>query len=58
MLYKICNIIFLYRLQSLNISWTNLDSDCVKMFVDNVPSKLARLNIAGCRQSMTDACKI
>lgn len=43
-----------FSLQTLNISWTGLDHDCVRGLVECVSPKLLRLNVAGCRKSMTD----
>lgn len=41
-------------LQSLNIAWTSLTSDQLELFCDNVSSSVLRLNISGCRKTMTD----
>lgn len=48
----------LKNLRSLNISWTSLSIDCVKTFVENLTPNINQLNIAGCRKSMTDSCKL
>lgn len=44
----------LQNLRSLNISWTSLSSIALEIFVSNVTPGLLRLNIAGCRNTMTD----
>lgn len=41
-------------LQSLNISWTNLSADSVKILVENITPDILRLNLAGCRKTITD----
>lgn len=45
----------LTKLHSLNISWTQLSRSTVDSLVTHVTPTLLRLNIAGCRNSMTDA---
>ncbi|XP_055534037.1 S-phase kinase-associated protein 2 [Wyeomyia smithii] len=45
----------LTKLHSLNISWTHLSRQSVEVLVTHVTPTLLRLNIAGCRQSMSDA---
>lgn len=44
----------LTKLHSLNISWTQLSRSSVDTLVTHVTPTLLRLNIAGCRTSMTD----
>lgn len=44
----------LKKLRCLNISWTSLTAQALEIFVHNVTPDLLRLNIAGCRQTMTD----
>ncbi|XP_058449621.1 S-phase kinase-associated protein 2 isoform X2 [Malaya genurostris] len=44
----------LTKLHSLNISWTHLDRLSVEALVNNITPSLLRLNVAGCRQSMSD----
>lgn len=44
----------LTKLHSLNISWTQLTRSSVDTLVTYVTPTLLRLNIAGCRSSMTD----
>lgn len=51
-------LFFTHRLNALNISWTHMDSECVRAVVENIPINLMRLNVAGCRKSMTDECKL
>ncbi|KAJ6635588.1 S-phase kinase-associated protein 2 [Pseudolycoriella hygida] len=44
----------LKSLENLNISWTSLDTECIDALVKCVPRSLLRLNIAGCRKTLTD----
>lgn len=44
-------------LQSLNISWTSLETEGILEFTNHVNENLVRLNIAGCRKTMTDTGK-
>ncbi|XP_059611918.1 S-phase kinase-associated protein 2 [Phlebotomus argentipes] len=44
----------LNRLQSLNISWTNLETESVAILVETMSLTILRLNIAGCRKTLTD----
>lgn len=44
----------LKNLKCLNISWTNLSLKALQIFVANITPGLLRLNIAGCRNTMTD----
>ncbi|XP_037294373.1 S-phase kinase-associated protein 2 isoform X2 [Manduca sexta] len=37
------------NLQSLNISWCNLDEDCLEVLVTMLPQRLQRLNVSGAR---------
>lgn len=43
-----------FRLENFNISWTSLNTQSVDAFLEYVPRSLLRLNIAGCRKSLTD----
>lgn len=36
------------------MAWADLDHECVRSLVESVSRKLQRLNVAGCRKSMTD----
>ncbi|XP_055617887.1 S-phase kinase-associated protein 2 [Toxorhynchites rutilus septentrionalis] len=45
----------LTRLHSLNISWTQLSRESVEVFVRNVTPNLLRLNVAGCRNTLSDS---
>ncbi|XP_055587796.1 S-phase kinase-associated protein 2 isoform X2 [Uranotaenia lowii] len=45
----------LTKLHSLNISWTSLSRQAVEAVVNHVTPNLLRLNIAGCRSTLTDA---
>lgn len=42
-------------LQALNISWTNLDQSAVCALVECISPRMQRLNLAGCRRTMSDA---
>ncbi|XP_055700219.1 S-phase kinase-associated protein 2 [Phlebotomus papatasi] len=42
------------RLQSLNISWTNLETESVAILVETITPNILRLNMAGCRKSLMD----
>lgn len=44
----------LRNLQSLNLGWAGLTSDELDLFCDNVSPTVLRLNISGCRKTMTD----
>ena len=44
----------LQNLQSLNIGWASLTTDDLDTFCDTVSSNVLRLNISGCRKTMTD----
>ncbi|KAL7727129.1 hypothetical protein ACLKA6_016089 [Drosophila palustris] len=45
----------LTKLNSLNISWTNLSADAVTALVTHTPSNIIRLNVAGCRRVLFDS---
>lgn len=47
----------LTKLNSLNISWTDLSGEAVTALVTHTPSNLIRLNIAGCRRVLFDSRK-
>lgn len=49
--------LYMYSLQSLNISWTSLEMEDIMELSTHVNDNLLRLNIAGCRKTMTDAGK-
>ncbi|XP_011495682.1 PREDICTED: S-phase kinase-associated protein 2 isoform X2 [Ceratosolen solmsi marchali] len=44
----------LTRLISLNIAWCVLDSESMGYLCQTLPSSITRLNIAGCRKTLTD----
>lgn len=44
----------LQNIRCLNISWTNLSDSALEIFVRNITPDLLRLNVAGCRNTMTD----
>ncbi|ALC46051.1 Skp2 [Drosophila busckii] len=43
------------KLNSLNISWTDLSADAVTALVTHIPSNVIRLNVAGCRRVLFDS---
>lgn len=45
----------LTKLNSLNISWTDLSADAVTALVTHAPSNIIRLNVAGCRRVLFDS---
>ncbi|KAH8359119.1 hypothetical protein KR093_004464 [Drosophila rubida] len=45
----------LSKLNSLNISWTDLSADAVTALATHVPSNIIRLNAAGCRRVLFDS---
>lgn len=47
----------LTKLNSLNISWTDLSADAVTALVTHIPSNVIRLNVAGCRRVLFDIRK-
>lgn len=47
----------LQSLSALNISWTQLKTNCVGIIMDNLTPAIMRLNIAGCRKSLMDKRK-
>ncbi|XP_070154127.1 S-phase kinase-associated protein 2 isoform X1 [Polyergus mexicanus] len=38
----------------LNMAWCSLDSECMTLLCKTLPSSIIRLNLAGCRKTMTD----
>ncbi|XP_043275668.1 S-phase kinase-associated protein 2 isoform X2 [Venturia canescens] len=44
----------LTRLNSLNMAWCSLDSAAMSLLCDFIPSSVTRLNIAGCRKTISD----
>lgn len=44
----------LQNLQSLNLGWASLTNDELDLFCDTVSPSVLRLNISGCRRTMTD----
>lgn len=44
----------LKQLTALNISWTQLNVECVSAVVEQLTPTIMRLNIAGCRKSLKD----
>ncbi|XP_078050740.1 S-phase kinase-associated protein 2 isoform X2 [Augochlora pura] len=48
------NLIKLKRLNAVNISWCSLDTESMALLCKSLPSSVTRLNVAGCRKTMTD----
>ncbi|KAJ8681569.1 hypothetical protein QAD02_017361 [Eretmocerus hayati] len=44
----------LTRLTSLNLAWCALDSESMEYLCQSLPPTITRLNIAGCRKTLTD----
>lgn len=44
-------------LTALNIAWCCLDSESMSLLCKTLPTSIMRLNIAGCRKTMTDESK-
>lgn len=55
--YCYCSFIkhlYISSLHTLNISWTSLEIDAIREFSNYVNENMSRLNIAGCRTTITD----
>ncbi|KAL0130740.1 hypothetical protein PUN28_002395 [Cardiocondyla obscurior] len=50
----IMDLIKLKCLTALNMAWCSLDNDCMTVFCKMLPKSITRLNIAGCRKTLTD----
>ncbi|EZA53352.1 S-phase kinase-associated protein [Ooceraea biroi] len=50
----LANIMHLKRLTALNVGWCTLDNECTTLLCKTLPASVTRLNIAGCRKTMTD----
>ncbi|XP_015521230.2 S-phase kinase-associated protein 2 isoform X1 [Neodiprion pinetum] len=48
------DVLKLSRLNALNVAWCGLDLECMTLLCRQLPSTITRLNIAGCRKTMTD----
>lgn len=44
----------LTNLAALNMAWCGLDAESMTLFCKSLPSSITRLNIAGCRKTLTD----
>jgi F-box and leucine-rich repeat protein 1 (S-phase kinase-associated protein 2) len=56
--YSIVNMMSkLNSLSVLNISWTDLNMECVDALTSLIPSSMMRLNIAGCRRTLLKSRK-
>lgn len=50
----ITDLMKLKCLTALNMSWCSLDNECMTALCRTLPSSITRLNIAGCRKTITD----
>lgn len=48
---------FFYRLVSLNLAWTGLSTEDLRVICRRFPKSLERLNISGCRNTLSDTRK-
>lgn len=46
-----------FSLTVLNMAWCSLDSECMTLLCKTLPASIVRLNIAGCRKTLTDDSK-
>ncbi|KAB0795108.1 hypothetical protein PPYR_11947 [Photinus pyralis] len=42
------------KLKELNVAWTYLNSQCLKLICSNLPLTVDRLNLSGCRKCLSD----
>ena len=42
------------RLNALNMAWCGADSESMGYLCQSLPSSITRLNVAGCRKTLTD----
>ncbi|KAG5327600.1 SKP2 protein, partial [Pseudoatta argentina] len=50
----IMDLMELKCLTALNIAWCSLDNECITLLCRTLPKSITRLNLAGCRKTMTD----
>ncbi|KAK2586549.1 hypothetical protein KPH14_011439 [Odynerus spinipes] len=50
----VSNILKLRSLTALNVAWCSLDAESVSLLCKSLPPSVTRLNISGCRKTMTD----
>ncbi|XP_047356452.1 S-phase kinase-associated protein 2-like isoform X1 [Vespa velutina] len=50
----VTDLIKLRSLTALNVAWCSLDAESVSLLCKSLPPSLTRLNISGCRKTMTD----
>lgn len=48
---------FFFSLTALNMAWCSLDNECMTLLCKTLPTSIIRLNLAGCRKTMTDESK-
>lgn len=46
-----------FRLHCLNLAWTGMSAEDLRVICRRFPSSLERLNLSGCRNSLTDSSK-
>lgn len=46
-----------FSLTAINMAWCSLDNECMTLLCRTLPISITRLNIAGCRKTMTDESK-
>ncbi|XP_011259232.1 S-phase kinase-associated protein 2 isoform X1 [Camponotus floridanus] len=51
---SILDLMKLNNLTTLNMAWCSLDNECMTLLCKTLPSSIIRLNIAGCRKTLTD----
>ncbi|XP_071633405.1 S-phase kinase-associated protein 2 isoform X1 [Temnothorax longispinosus] len=50
----ITDLMKLECLTVLNMSWCSLDNECMTLLCKTLPTSITRLNVAGCRKTMSD----
>ncbi|KAL6257481.1 hypothetical protein P5V15_011051 [Pogonomyrmex californicus] len=50
----ITDLMRLKCLTALNMAWCSLDNECMTLLCKTLPASITRLNLAGCRKTMTD----
>ena len=52
--YIFITVLWLYRLEALNVAWTNMSRGALLYLVICLPPSLTKLNLSGCRESLLD----
>ncbi|XP_011877535.1 PREDICTED: S-phase kinase-associated protein 2 isoform X2 [Vollenhovia emeryi] len=50
----VVDLMKLQCLTALSLAWCSLDNECMALLCKTLPTSITRLNIAGCRKTMTD----